>query len=106
MFLNHGEPDALAALKTRLLAAGFGDGQVIVPEMDASFALAGPQAAALASGAGRLPAGAASRADWHNARAALNLALNAALAEAPDDAARDALIAALAARLAQAQPAA
>ncbi len=79
---------------------------MIVPEMDASFALAGPQAASLASGAGRLPAGAASRADWHNARAALNLALNAALAEAPDDAAREALIAALAARLAQAQPAA
>lgn len=36
------------------------------------------------------------KADWHNARVALNMALNAALAEAPSDAAREALLAKLA----------
>lgn len=35
------------------------------------------------------------KADWHNARVALNMALNAALAEAPTDAAREALLARL-----------
>ena len=104
VFLNHGEPDALSALRGRLLQAGFEDGQLSIPDLDSAFELAGPQATPLGAKASRLPTGAASRADWHNARAALNLALNAALAEAPDDAAREALIASLAARLVEVQP--
>jgi len=41
-----------------------------------------------AAAGARIPAGAASRLDWHNRRAELLNALEAALADAPDDAAR------------------
>lgn len=100
VFLNHGEPSALEGLSHRLSRSGFSPARILTPELDDSFILTGAEAA----GPGgeprrRLAPGAAVRADWHNRRAAFNIALNEALAHAPDDSAREALVAKLAALL-------
>ncbi|KQZ04760.1 MBL fold metallo-hydrolase [Caulobacter sp. Root1455] len=99
IFLAHGEPEATAGLKRRLVEAGLTEDQILVPELDEGFALAPGRALPQDRPARRLPPQAVSRLDWHNDRAAFNLALNAALQSAPDDAARERLLAALQAAL-------
>lgn len=93
IFLAHGEPEALEGLKSRLIESGVQADQVAVPDLDQAFLLH-PRAAepAPAGGRPRIAAAAASRADWHNARAQLLMALNTALEAAPDDAARERLV--------------
>ena len=90
IFLVHGEDGARAGLAEALAGER---PPVILPEMDAAYAL--PQ-----DGPAR-PRGAAPRIepkrvhavrDWHNERAALLLELRRRLEEAPDDAAREGLL--------------
>ena len=103
VFLCHGEPRALSGLRDRLTAAGFFGTSIHVPDLDASYEITGPtvdgQMASTPVRSPRLAPGQAVKADWHNARAALNMALGAALAEAPDDKTREALLARLTAAL-------
>lgn len=99
IFLAHGEPDAAAGLKRRLIAAGLEAERIVVPELDQAFALEAGRAVGAAAAGRRLPPQAASRLDWHNDRAAFNIALNAALQAAPDDAARERLLEVLRAAL-------
>ncbi len=88
IFLAHGEPDALAGLKARLIAAGAAADQVVVPALDARFSLGRVATVEQPAGASRIAAGAATALDWHNARAALLGDINAKLEEAADDGAR------------------
>jgi metallo-beta-lactamase family protein len=98
VFLAHGEPNALEGLKARLVGEGFAADRIEIPALDQGFMLSGGQAVAEPTSR-RLPAEAAARADWHNARARLLMNLNDRLEDAGDDAAREALIARLAAVL-------
>jgi metallo-beta-lactamase family protein len=67
----------------------------VIPALDDRFLLTKAGAVAEAGGARILPA-AATRPDWHNARARLMLDLNARLEALPSDAAREAMIESLA----------
>jgi metallo-beta-lactamase family protein len=87
-FLDHGEPEALRALRARLVAEGFDAGRIVTPEMDGAFDLARRGATAGDGLAPRVAARAASALDWHNARARLLGELEDALVAAPSDAAR------------------
>ena len=98
VFLAHGEPDGLEALRGRLVAAGFAADSVVIPSLDARFGLKRATAEA-SEQAPRLIAGAQSRMDWHNRRARLLLDLDERLYAQPSDAAREALLARLAADL-------
>lgn len=108
IFLCHGEPQALSGLRDRLIEAGFAGASIHVPDLDASYGVSGSRGdggpASMAPRPPRLSPGQAVKADWHNARAALNMALGAALAEASDDKAREALLARLVAALNEARP--
>jgi metallo-beta-lactamase family protein len=96
VFIAHGEPEASAALKARLAAAGFDAARLITPQMDEGFILDPAGATDLHRRAARIAPDAPARPDWHNARAAFLGALNARLDAAPDDAARQALLARMA----------
>ncbi|MBW0150687.1 MAG: MBL fold metallo-hydrolase, partial [Phenylobacterium sp.] len=100
VFLCHGEPEALEGLSARLVGAGFDGASIRIPDLDATYEISGPKVDGAEppapQRARRLAPGQAVKADWHNARVALNMALNAALAEAPTDAAREDLLARLA----------
>lgn len=91
VFLAHGEPDGLTGLRDALAKAGFDPARLVIPALDERFMLSGT-AAAPEPGPARILAGAASRPDWHNARARLLLDLNARLEAMPSDAAREALL--------------
>jgi metallo-beta-lactamase family protein len=95
IFLTHGEPEGRRALAVRLAQAGFEPARIDQPEIDDSFVLRGSQSQQTPRRAPRIAAGAATRLDWHNARAKLMLALNDVLEAAPDDAARSELLEAL-----------
>jgi metallo-beta-lactamase family protein len=92
VFLVHGEPDSRQAMADRLIGAGFDRARIEEPEIDDAFVLSATGSQKAPAAAPRIPPGAASRLDWHNARARLLLNLNEALESAPDDAAREALI--------------
>ncbi|MBX3485853.1 MBL fold metallo-hydrolase RNA specificity domain-containing protein [Phenylobacterium sp.] len=91
VFLAHGEPDGLAGLREGLAKAGFDPARLAIPALDERFTLSRAAATPQPGPARILPA-AASRPDWHNARARLLLDLNARLEALPDDAAREALL--------------
>lgn len=95
VFLAHGEPDGLEGLRGELAKAGFPADRLVIPGLDDRFVLSKAGAAPEAGPARILP-NAASRPDWHNARARLMLDLNARLEALPSDAAREALLATLA----------
>lgn len=96
MFLVHGDPPAMRALRVRLGTIGCDPAGILMPELDQGYDLvlgAGPVAHPAAA---RLaPAQAAAREDWHNAHARLRLEIAEALRRQPDDAAREQLIARL-----------
>lgn len=94
VFLNHGEPEAVAALAGRLDAAGY---RAVAAELDRTWALGPKSAEAIGGSAGRLRPGQATRPDWHNDRAAFLVALNETLQGLPADAERAALLRRLAA---------
>ena len=91
IFLTHGEPAGRRALQARLVEAGFPADAIEAPELDGAFKLTRASGEA-EHPAPRLPAGAATRLDWHNAKAQLLIALNEALETAPDDATRTKLL--------------
>jgi metallo-beta-lactamase family protein len=102
VFLAHGEPDGLAALRDRLVNEGFAPDRIAIPSLDSRFSLTRTAATSVMQ-TPRLAAAAASRSDWHNLRARLLLDLDERLEAARSDAAREALLARLAADL-TAQP--
>lgn len=95
IFVAHGEPEGAQGLKARLAASGFEAERIIIPDLDEGFALTADGAARLTGRAARLAPHSAARLDWHNDRAAFQVALSAALERAPDDAARKAILARL-----------
>jgi len=92
ILLAHGEPDAAAGLRDRLVAAGFATDAILIPDLDDAFDLTEGRATARQPSPARLPPHAAAKLDWHNHRVAVQMALNAALEGAPDNAAREALL--------------
>lgn len=92
VFLNHGEPEAIRGLKSRLQAAGFAAERLVAPEVDDTFALAHDHAEPSGGPPARIAPHVAAALDWHNARARFVMTLNEALEAAPDDAAREAII--------------
>ena len=99
IFLVHGEPESRKAMAGRLAEAGFDAGRIETPEIDDGFRLTAMASEPERGVEPRLPAGAATELDWHNARSRLLLALDEALDEAPDDAARRAILDRLQAKL-------
>lgn len=100
IFLIHGEPANIEGLRSRLVDAGFDDKMVRCPEIDDTVVLRhGTVEPAPETAPARIERGAASRLDWHNARASLLLDLDERLRSLPDDAARETLIRQLGAAL-------
>ena len=89
VFLDHGEPEAIAALGTRLAALGYSS---ITAGLDQTYALTRDGAEPVGRGPARLAPGQATRPDWHNDRAAFLADLNTVLQQLPGDAERQALI--------------
>uniref|UniRef100_B0SVW1 Beta-lactamase domain protein n=1 Tax=Caulobacter sp. (strain K31) TaxID=366602 RepID=B0SVW1_CAUSK len=92
ILLAHGEPNAAAGLRDRLIAAGFDAGAILIPDLDDAFDITDGGAIPRQPSPARLPPHAAAKLDWHNHRVAFQMALNAALEGARDDAAREALL--------------
>lgn len=92
LFLTHGEPDAIAALATRLTGTLPQD-RILLPELDACFDLA-PQGAIHAEPATlpRLTPEKVARMDWHNDVSRLMLDINQALRDTADEKTRAVLI--------------
>lgn len=89
MLLDHGEPDALAAMATRLADEGY---RPVTALFDRTYVLTRTSAEPLPSTGARLAPGQATRPDWHNDRSAFLVALNERLQALPDDAARARLV--------------
>ena len=98
VFLAHGEPDALEAMRERLVREGFPAESLVVPAMDGRYRLAKASATAL-EGPTRMAPLAAGGLDWHNDRSRLLLELNRRLENLPSDAERAALLARLSGEL-------
>lgn len=99
VFIAHGEPDAAQGLKRRLAEAGFAEDRLLVPALDETFLLGEGPATLADQSPPRLPPRAAGSLDWHNQRAAFQLALGEALKAAPDDADRERMLHVLSAAL-------
>lgn len=84
IFLVHGEPEAREAFAA--LARARTDAPVLLPELDAVYALPADRAPEPRRAAPRLaPEAAHARFDWHNERAQLLMELRRRLEEAGDD---------------------
>lgn len=94
VFLNHGEPDGLAGLRERLVAAGFDADRIAIPNVDARYRLA-PTAAEQVGEGTRIAPAAPARPDWHNHRVEMLMRLDERLAALGSDAEREALLARL-----------
>lgn len=99
LFLVHGEPDSLQALRDRI-ANEIPGTSIVIPDIDERFGL-DAAGATRRDTPRRLAQAAVATTDWHNARSALLNDLEEALERAPDDQARAAIIAGLAGRLKQ-----
>lgn len=93
IFLTHGEPQALSALKERLADAGLSADKIVIPRLDDAFELK-PRAAALhaVDGEPRLEPEAVARLDWHNDLAQLSLDIVDELENAADENARQKIL--------------
>ncbi len=89
VLLDHGEPDALSTLAARLSGLDY---RSITARLDQTYALTRDKAEPVGRGRARLTPGQATRADWHNDRAAFLASLNTVLQQLPGDAERQALI--------------
>jgi metallo-beta-lactamase family protein len=99
VFLAHGEPNALEALRGRLIPTGLAAERIRIPALDDSYVLTREGVQSESAKGRRLPPDAPARADWHNARAQLLMELNQQLENAKDDRTRELIIARLAAGL-------
>lgn len=89
VFLVHGEPDALSALRARLIQAGLSDDRLLIPDLDDEFVLTAHHAEkAKTETKPRLSPTEASRLDWHNDLAQLSLDIIDELEHAADEKAR------------------
>jgi metallo-beta-lactamase family protein len=95
VFLTHGEPVALDALRARLAVVGFSQDAVVIPEIDASYTLRKSGIVATSSAAPRIAPAAAAKLDWHNDRARFLLQLDELLERASTEAERRTLLARL-----------
>jgi metallo-beta-lactamase family protein len=93
ILLNHGEPESLKGLESRLREALDATLVVVAAQLDRRYVLT-PQSAEIepADHAPRIALGAATQLDWHNARSELLGLLNQRLDAAPDDVARAAIV--------------
>lgn len=86
LFLTHGNPESLEAMRQAVLEGGFPAKQLIVPELDDDYDLDGMGAKPKRTGkVRRLPPEAVTRPDWHNELAELTLDLRARLDAASSD---------------------
>ena len=93
IFLNHGEPESVAAFEARLAASGFPAGRVKQAGLDQGYLLThGKPAEAVAPAPARVSPDAIGRLDWHNDRVVFLSHLKARLDNAPDDRARERLL--------------
>jgi metallo-beta-lactamase family protein len=93
VLLNHGEPNNVSGLVSRLVEAGIPAAQVMATELDTGYALrAGAPPVAETARAPRIAAEGASHLDWHNARADFLGALEKQLGALTNDAERSALL--------------
>ncbi len=96
IFLTHGEPEAMAALREKLAEVGCDPAHVIAPSLDDRFDLAVATAPIRHDLVKRLSESAAlAPSDWHNAYARLLLDLGERLKGLGDDSERDTLLARL-----------
>ncbi len=100
LFLAHGEPDALAGLRSRLQAAGFALEAMVIPAIDASFDLGATGVTLEQRSTPRILPAATATLDWHNDRARFLCNLDAMLEKATTEAERRALLARLSQELA------
>jgi metallo-beta-lactamase family protein len=91
----------LAGLRERLPTAGPAPAALVVPTIDAAYALDPTGASVAPPGVPRILPVAAATLDWHNDRARFLLGLDEMLDKAPTAAARSALLARLTRDLAQ-----
>lgn len=92
ILLDHGEPDAITALNSRLHSVGF---RSQAAELDQTYRLTRTTAEPVSGHSPRLLPGQATRLDWHNDRAAFLVAMNERLQGLPSDEARGAVLAKL-----------
>ena len=92
VFLTHGEPAALRALKQRLAEAGLERRKLIVPKLDEQVDLVASGKVRLSVETPRAEPDRIADLDWHNAYAGLLVELSETLPALPDDAARDELL--------------
>ncbi len=89
IFLTHGNPEALKALKKRLISAGLPPAKIIIPNLDDEFELSTKTSPHRKVGVkARLEPEAVTHLDWHNDFAQLSLDIRAALEKAADEKSR------------------
>jgi metallo-beta-lactamase family protein len=93
VFLNHGEADSLAGLKSRLAADGLPADRITIAALDQSYRLErNAPAMPISSPPPRLAPEALTLLDWHNQRVSFLAAMQEKLNRAPDDKARERLL--------------
>lgn len=95
IFLTHGEPANVRALRDRLRSAGFSADAIHETEIDHAYRLRADRAEVGAAQRVRIEPAAVSRLDWHNARAAFLGGFDARLRAAGSDEERMKIVAAL-----------
>ena len=95
VFLTHGEPGALAAMREALIGKGFAPGLVRIPQLDDEFDLSPDRVRRRPGTPHRMQPGAVSQLDWHNEFARLSLDLRAELEQATDEKSRRRILARL-----------
>jgi metallo-beta-lactamase family protein len=92
IFMVHGEPAAMAALRAQLAGIGCASEKVLAPALDNGFELSHDGAVARPARARLGAAEAEAAEDWHNLQSRLVLELAEALRRQPDDPARTRLL--------------
>ncbi|MEO8559491.1 MAG: MBL fold metallo-hydrolase [Rhodospirillales bacterium] len=92
IFLTHGEPHALAALRQGLIEAGIAPAALQIPALDETFELSRGRLHSLRFGVPRLTGETAAGQDWHNRYADLLVRLAKRLRTSKSDAAREQLL--------------
>lgn len=93
VFLNHGEPDSLTGLQSRLATDGFPTNRITIAGLDQSYRLQRNAPATLeATTPPRLTPDTLARLDWHNQRVSFLAAMQEKLNQAKDDKSRENLL--------------
>ena len=93
VFLNHGEPDSLTGLQSRLAADGLPADRITIAELDQSYRLQrNAPATPTATTPPRLTSDTLTRLDWHNQRVSFLAAMQEKLNQAADDKSREELL--------------